>query len=199
LLKGVLEKENINLGLARHVLRQAGKYKISNLIGNILDKFDMLLPVVREIVVYFERVLDQNLVKEHEHQFKKILSSHYLKLPFVNIWVFTLFQIEHFNAIDLKIDYTLIIRHREQALIARREKNFAWLKSYKGKLDTIDPWGKRAIIYSLEALPEAEVVPWLNLEARKGDILTKCACLLVIGKKNKLANQHDGNSKPSRI
>ncbi|MNF00859.1 hypothetical protein D3C80_1997570 [compost metagenome] len=99
------------------------------------------------------------------------------------MWVFTLFQNSHFNLIDLKIDYSKIQRIREQALLAKREKNLAWLKDYKDKLDILGPTDRRAVIYASIILSEDEMVHWLGLESSKGDILNKSICSMVISDK----------------
>jgi hypothetical protein len=174
---------SIDLGLMRHLLRQAGRYKVRSLIPAIFENFDALLPVIREVVIYFERVLTKKVVERYEDEFKELLTNPYLILPFVNMWIFTLFQIEHFNAIDIRIDYTKIQRRREQALIAKRENNLTWLKDIKDGLDTLGIWDRRAVIYSSGILSEDEVKHWLGLEASKGDILNKALCSMVISDK----------------
>ncbi len=173
----------IDLGLMRHLLRQAGRYKVRSLIPAIFENFDSLLPVIREVVIYFERVLTGKVVRRYEEEFKDLLSNPYLKLPYINMWIFTLFQIAHFNEIDLKIDYTKIHRRREQALIAKRENNLTWLKDIKDGLDTLGNWDRRAVIYSSSILSEDEVIHWLGLESSKGDVLNKALCSMIIGNK----------------
>ena len=173
----------IDLGLMRHLLRQAGRYKVRGLIPAIFENFDILLPVLREVIIYFERVLSVKIIQSYKEEFKELLTNPYLKLPYVNMWIFTLFQMEQFNAIDLKIDYTMIQRIRERALIAKREKNLTWLKDIKDGLDTLGIWDRRAVIFSSEILSEDEVKHWLALESSKGDVLNKALCSKVINDK----------------
>ena len=99
------------------------------------------------------------------------------------MWVYTLFQNELFNTIDLKIDYSKIFRIREKALIAKREKNLTWLKDIKDGLDTLGVWDRRAVIYSSIILSEDEMKHWLGLESSKGDILSKAVCSMTISDK----------------
>jgi hypothetical protein len=178
-----LKFNKIDLGLMRHILRQAGKYKVRKIINQIFTHFDQLLPVIREVIIYFERVLNEDTVKRHESQFAAILENPYLKLPFINMWVFTLFQNDLFNLTSIKIDYNQIFRIRETALIAKREKNLTWLKDIKDGLDTLGVWDRRAVIYSSIALSEDEVIHWLGLESSKGDIINKAICSMIISDK----------------
>ena len=183
LLQKAVTFDTIDLGLMRHILRQAGRYKVRSLIPQIFENFDTLLPVIREIVIYFEKVLSEKIVIRYNDEFKKLLDNPSLKLPYINMWVYTLFQNELFNTIDLKIDYSKIFRIREKALIAKREKNLTWLKDIKDGLDTLGVWDRRAVIYSSIILSEDEMKHWLGLESSKGDILSKAVCSMTISDK----------------
>ena len=183
LFEEALSFGKIELGLMRHILRQAGRYKIRNIIPQIFENFNKLLPVIREIVIYFEKVLNHTTVISYEDDFLELIENPYLKLPFVNMWIFTLFQNENFNSIALKIDYSRIQRIRERALIAKRENNLTFIKDIKDGLDTLGIWDKRAVIYSSSILSEDEVIHWLGLESSKGDVLNKSLCSMIINDK----------------
>jgi hypothetical protein len=178
-----LKFEQLELGLMRHILRQAGRYKIRNIIPKIFKHFDKLLPVIREIVIYFERVLNEATAKKYEKDFSELLENPYLTLPFINMWVFTLFQNEHFNSLSIKINYSKIIRIREKALIAKRERNLTFIKDIKDGIDTLGIWDRRAVLYSSFILSEDEVKHWLGLESSKGDVVNKSICSMIIGDK----------------
>lgn len=180
-----LKFEDLELGLMRHILRQAGRYKIRNIIPKIFKNFNRLLPVIREIVIYFDRVLSEKTVKQYEKKFTDLLGNPYLSLPFINMWVFTLFQNEHFNSILLTIDYSKIIRIRERALIAKRENNLTYIKDVKDSLDTLGIWDRRAILFASIILSEDEAKHWLGLESSKGDVVNKAICSMVISDKKK--------------
>lgn len=173
----------INMGLMKYILRRAGQCRSRKIIPQIFAHFDLLLPVIRDVVIYFERVLSEKTVTRYEVGFKSLLDNNHLTFPFVNMWVYTLFQNEHFNAIDLKIDYSKILRIREQALIAKREKNLTWLKGLKDRLDILGAWDKRAVIYASTILSKDEMIHWLALESSKGDILNKSVCSMAISDK----------------
>ena len=183
LFEEALKFEKIELGLLRHILRQAGRYKVKKIIPQIFKNFDRLLPVMRELVVYFDKVLSETTVLKFEKHFATILESPYLKLPYVNMWVFTLFQNQNFNFTRIKIDYNRIFRIRERALIAKRENNLIYIKDVKDGLDTLGIWDRRAVLYASIILSEDEVKHWLGLESSKGDILNKALCSKIISDK----------------
>lgn len=173
----------VDLGLMRHLLRQAGRYKIRTIIPDIFLNFDNLLPVLREIVIYFDRVLTDRVVIEYEVEFSHLIENKFIHLPFVNLWIFTLLQHKSFNAISLEINYSKIIRIREQAFIALRKKDTVWLKDKKDGLDTLGFWDKRAILFAASILSLDEMRHWLGLESSKGDIVNKAICSKVIANK----------------
>lgn len=180
-----LRFEVIDLGIMRHLLRKAGKYKVRSLLPLIFANFRKLLPIIREIVVYFERVLNEKAVKKYATEFQEILKDEYTQLPFINIWVYSLLQHPVFNSIDLKIDYSKILRVREQALIAKRLNDTTWIKDHKDGLDVLGPWDKRAILHSAVILSSDELKHWAGLVSSRGNILDKAVASYVIRKKKK--------------
>ncbi|MDZ8066754.1 MAG: RNA-directed DNA polymerase [Nostoc sp. DedQUE08] len=180
----IIGAEYLDLGLTRYLLRQATSYRYRNLVPIVLDNFETLLPVIREVVIYLNRVLSERQVQNYKNKFEQILTQEYLALPYINIWVFNLFQNEHFNKIILSIDYGSIKRVREKALIAKRKRDTTWVKDHKDGLDVLGPWDKRAILYAATVLSPDEMTHWLNLASARGDILDK-AIVAYLRSKNK--------------
>ncbi|MBD1903511.1 RNA-directed DNA polymerase [Trichocoleus sp. DQ-A3] len=172
LQKTVVEKY-LDLGIARHILRQATRYRYRSLVPIILKNFEKLLPAIREIVIYFNKVLSEKQIQSYRNEFEHILSQKYIELPYVNIWIFHLFQNERFNSIDLPINYDSVKRIREKALIAKRKGDTTWVKEYKDSLDVLGPWDKRAVLYAASVLSKDEMTHWINLASARGDILDK--------------------------
>lgn len=181
IFEDILNKENQNqFGILRHLLKKAAKYRIRNLLGLVLDKFDNLIPVIRESIQYIEKVINTNSVILYKNKFKKILESPYLGLPFINIWVFTLFQKPLFEKIGLDIKYDKIVRCREKVLIAKMLGDTTLIKEYKEEIDNWGYWDKRAIIYSSIILSKDELKHWLKLVCSKGDIVDKSLSKYII-------------------
>ena len=186
LLQKSLSLDQLDLALTRHILRQAGAYKIRNIIPLIFRNFTKVLPAIRDIVIYFDKVLSEAVVIKYQKEFRRLLEHPYINLQFINIWIFTLFQNEHFNSIELEIDYAGIRRIREKALIAKREKNTTWIKDIKDGVDTLGPWDKRAVYFASTIMSKDEVIHWLGLESSKGDALSKAVCTLAITNRKKI-------------
>ena len=181
--------EKIDLGIMRHLLRKAGKYKVRSLLPSIFSNFKNLLPIIREIVVYLEKVLNERSVKKYAHEFRELLQDEYIQLPFINIWIYTLLQNPIFNFIELKIDYSKIIRVREQALIAKRLNDRTWIKDHKDGLDVLGPWDKRAILHSAVILSQDELKHWAGIVSSRGNILDKAIASYTVAQKKKIYEQ----------
>jgi hypothetical protein len=175
--------DKVDLGLMRHILRQAGRYKVRSILPLIFEHFDNLLPVIRELVIFFSRVLTDKTAKRYEKEFLNLLDKPYLNDEFINIWIFTLFQDLSFNHTDIKIDYSKIRRVREKAMIARRSNDKTWVKEIKDSIDALGPWDKRAVIHSAIVLSRDECSHWLGLIGSKGEILEKAVCSKTISDK----------------
>lgn len=180
-----LQFEQIDLGIMRHLLRKAGKYKVRSILPLVFSNFRTLLPIIREIVVYLERVLNEKSVKTYKESFQAMLDDQLVQLPFVNIWIYTLLQNPVFNFIELKLDYSKILRVREKALIAKRLNDTTWIKDHKDGLDVLGPWDKRAILYSAIILSSDEIRHWAGLVSSRGNILDKSIASFVIAKKKR--------------
>lgn len=173
LLQKIVASKYLDIGLSRHLLRQAARYRYRNLVPIVLNNFEKLLPVIREVVIYLDKVLSERQIERYRDEFERIQSSEYAKLPHVNIWVFHLFRNSRFNTIDIPENYSSIKCVREKALIAKRRGDTTWVKEYKDGLDVLGPWDKRAVLYAASVLSRDEMTHWIDLASARGGILEK--------------------------
>jgi hypothetical protein len=170
-------------GMLRHVLRQATRYRIRNIIPIVLDRFYALRPVIREAVIYLNAVINEETVVRNKARFEKLLSSFFVELPFINLWVSYLMQNEAMNSIALTLDYERIYSKREQALVAIRQNDTTWVREFRDKMDVLNPWEKRAVLYANRILPYDEMRPLVQSVAASGDIMEKSIASYIISKK----------------
>jgi len=169
--------------LLRHILRKAARYRIRNLVPLVLENFEMLLPVIREAVIYLNKVINEEIVATHKQKFISILSAHYIRLPFVNLWISHLLQNQSFSGINLPVRYDDILSTRGKALIALRRKDTTWVRDFRDSIDVLGPWDKRAVLYSSALLSSDEMKPWVNAVAASGDIIDKSISSFLISQK----------------
>jgi hypothetical protein len=173
----------IDYVLLRHVLRQAARYRIRSIIPLVLDNFFMILPVIRESVIYLNAVINKKVVQQNHARFEQIFSNFYMTFPFINLWVSYLLQDDSFNEINLPANYTRIISTRDQALIALRKNDTTWVRGYREQIDLLGSWDRRATLYSASLLPASEMLPLVNSIAASGDIIDKSLASFMSSKK----------------
>ena len=183
LLSTELERPFPELTLLRRIFRNASRYRIRSILPTVLSKFDSLIPVAREVVMYLEKVIDEKVVKKHAKAFRNIAASPRMQIPYINMWIARLLQHHAFNTIELPDNYETIHQLRDQALIARRCHDATWVKGYKNSLDMLGPWEKRAVMYAATVLSEDEVVHWLRVAGARGDVVESAVAKFAITQK----------------
>lgn len=173
LLVKTLESDRFDSALLRHILRKASRYRIRSILPIVLNNFEKLIPIIREVVIYLNNVINEGVVMNHKADLNQIFRTHFSTLPYVNIWLSYLLQNECFNKTELPEGYGDILNIRNQALIAFRKKDITWVKSNKEKINDLGPWDRRAIIFSSLLLSKDEMRVWLKSVTARGDIIDK--------------------------
>ena len=176
LLDKMLSADRLDMTMLRRIFRVAARHRIRSILPLSLTNFTKLLPVVREVVIYLYRVVNEEVVKRHWSLFQDIMKAKQMSLPFVNMWVSFLLTNSHFAGTDIPN----VLAIRDRALIARRDKDTTWVKSYKDGLDNLPPWDRRAVLYSASILSSDELKHWASLVAGKGDPLDKALAEYVV-------------------
>lgn len=165
LMERVLSSENLDLGLARHILRRCRRYKIRAIANQVLDNFDFLLPVISDVILYLSKVANKNFVEINKEKlitlFKNVMTS---EAPFIKEWI------EYYIANDSKLIEVQEIRElalstasiRNQATIARNRNMAHWVRGQRANMSHLSPWDRRSLIYSGLTLSKAELTGWLN-------------------------------------
>ena len=170
----------VDFNLLRHILRKAARYRIRNLASLVLENFGRMLPVIREAVIYLNKVINEETVVTHRNKFETILSAHYMRLPFVNLWISHLLQNQSFNKINLPADYSKILSTKGKALIALSRHDTTWVRGFRDGIDVLGPWDKRAILYPSAVLPSDEMKAWVDAVGASGDIIDKSISAFLI-------------------
>ncbi len=182
ILNKSVKSKKLDVPLLRQILRKATRYRIRSIVLIVLKNFEFFIPVIREVIIYLNKVLSAKSIEHHKKYFEIILDSSIMRLPFINMWVSHLLHNEKFVASDLPSNYEKIFEIRDKALLARRRKDRVWVKSYKDGLDVLGPWDKRAILYSSDILSRDEMEHWIKLVSSRGDIIDKSICTLLLSK-----------------
>jgi hypothetical protein len=168
LLDQVLEAPSLPLGLARYVLRRAGTLRTRIILQKTLRNVDKLLPVLRDLVVYWCKVFDKRRPEQVGEVLKYLLrESPHRTIPFVQYWALTAFENETVfcsaaEAIQAAEDSDPLIAGRLAALLAKKHNVVDWVRSKKETWSNTSAWTQRAIIWSASVLPKDERKHWLK-------------------------------------
>jgi hypothetical protein len=180
-----ISKKNIDIGILRYVLRKATILRVREILPIILDNFEKLVPVLREIIIYLNRIINPNIVIKYCDHFRSITESYFMQFPFINHWISYLLQNKSFNSVNLPEDYKNIITIRDKTLIALRKNDVTWVKDYKDNIDILGVWDRRAVLFSSQILSYDEMSKWSNTVAARGDIIDKSIASYILSiKKN---------------
>ncbi|PYJ73991.1 MAG: hypothetical protein DME75_00025 [Verrucomicrobia bacterium] len=179
LLENELERPFPQIALLRRIFKNASRYRIRSILGVSLRNFDKLVPVVRELVLYLNKVIDSKVINANKRAFTAIVTSPRMKIPYINMWIASLLQHQAFGSSELP-EYERLLTLRDQALVARRRADRTWVKGYKNSLDVLGPWEKRAVLYAASVLSHDEARHWLKVAAARGDIIEGAVAKYVI-------------------
>ena len=164
-----MREEHLDTGMVRHLLRRSAHYRIRSILPMVFEHLDRLIPVFREVAIYWSRITTSRVAEQYRSNFQKVLESHYMRLPFINMWMAHVLTNKHFASVDLPEGYEQIIGIRAQALLARRNRDVTWVKSHKDGLDVMGPWDRRAVLYAASVLSRDELRYLADLVSAKGD------------------------------
>ena len=168
LLDEVLKPDFLPIGLARYVLRRAGTLRTRIILQETLDNVGKLLPVYRDVVVYWLKVVNKKRPEQIGEVLKHVIqASDYRSLPYVQYWTLAAFEsgitfCDAATAIEMAEASDPQIRERMAALIARRFGIVDWVRGKKETWSNTSAWGQRAIVWASAVLPRDERNHWLK-------------------------------------
>lgn len=177
LLSEIIKLEKLDLGLARHILRRAGKLRTRAIYGQILGNIDFFAPVVRDVVIYLERVSSSKVIDDFKDAFIDMIENSQTKhLPYVGYWLRSFFAKYpmFYNIKEVKDFMNSSADIRNLALCAKQNKLISWIREYKDRATSLGSWEKRAVMHSSLALSRDERRKWMtNIESSSNNFLDK--------------------------
>lgn len=158
LLSSILNRQTFDLGLVRHILKQARKRRVRVILPLILSNFDFFLPTIREVCLYLNSVVTKKVIDENKEKILEILlKSESMNLSFVRYWVDWLIteKIDYFDKVYFKdyLDSQEFIWHIKQNVIL---KNTTYINNLKINYDDYNLWSRFEILQGIQLLPLAE-------------------------------------------
>lgn len=163
----LIKRDNVDLGLARALIRKAKANRIDFVADIIFDNFEFFSPVINDVILYFKALSRGEWVRENRDRFISLLSNPAMTQSLVRYWTEWFFA---GNVILLKnVKIRKFISESEfienQAYAAQTSKNVSWVRDNKNRVFYVGEKGKRAILWATKILPKDERDNWLrNIE-----------------------------------
>lgn len=164
LLDSQINSGKMDLGLVRHILKQAKQSRCRIILPSILNNFAFFIPAIREVCLYLDVVLNGESIKKNKEMILTILNNlEIMNLSFVKYWIdwLVMKKIEWFD----KTYFHEYFNRQDSLFIVRKNialKNITFINSLKINYDKYDFWSKLEILQGIKLLPKAEKKAFLR-------------------------------------
>jgi hypothetical protein len=169
----LVNQPTLDLGLARHTLRRSRRSRIRNILPDVIENAEFLLPVFRDVGLYLKSVLSEQAIASNITRFEALIETPIIRIPFARYWLRWLFALKPAFSVSTKIERFVMgqpIDLRSQALYARTNKRESWVKKSKDDWAHLGTWERRALILAGEVLSTKERNVWMDsiVQSRTG-------------------------------
>jgi hypothetical protein len=170
----VLEKNNLDLGLSRSLIRKAKAYGHVALSDTLFEYFEFFSPVINDVCLYLDKITDDEFVDTYITSIKDIVNSDIMNRELVRFWFewYISRNKKMMSDIDLKSFVMSGNNLVNQAYAAISSKDLSWVRDKKAEIFSVGNWERRAILYSAQVLPGDEKEHWLKLTMASSPLIT---------------------------
>lgn len=163
-LEKLIDRDTLDLGLARTIIRRAKAHTVPNIAPILLENLFFLAPVVNDVVLYLDALSAASLLSEFEGLLTAAVSDPAMDIRTVRLWFEWYFarRIELLSVGSIKAFVWSSERLRPQAQAAILLKNESWIKERKNKILHYAYWDRRSIILAASVLAKDERDKWLT-------------------------------------
>jgi Reverse transcriptase (RNA-dependent DNA polymerase) len=168
-LKEYLDADEVDYIRLRWFIRRLAQVGAPGGVNLIVKRFDEFLPAIAEVGKYFEAAapnsdgkwkdIGKDLIALYDTDL--VQASEYLQVVILSLFS-RIKDLNHVNSLTKLYATSSPMCQRKIMLAAATAKASAWLSTLKGAYKNADPWSKRAILYSLRALPKDAKDFWLK-------------------------------------
>lgn len=173
IINRVLEFKKLDIGLARSAIRRARRHAVVEVLEPILDNLELFAPVINDVVLYLEEVIDDDTAQTLCLRFAELIDSPVLDLDLVRYWVeWHLSAHRNYLANDQIYNFikkTPYFTNRARAAITLGD--LAWVRDKKAVLHHLGSWERRALLNAARVLPGDEREHWLKLTEGSSPLL----------------------------
>lgn len=164
-LERVLSFEQLDLGLARSVIRSAKRHNIPDIAELLIQNAKFFAPVINDVALYLAEVTSDDQIDLLLPAIKSLLNSDVVDNELVKYWIewylarYPKFLSNH----DIHAFIFSGSNVDNQAKAAITEKNLAWVRDHKTSIFNLGGWARRAVLDAARILPGDERKHWLGL------------------------------------
>lgn len=166
----LLALEKLDLGVARHILRQCRKYRIRSVSRLIIENFEYFCPVINDVVLYLDKVTTPRFIELNVSKFENlIMDNSYAQLPFVRLWLAEYFRRNiNFLMSNIIADYVAgSLHHEAYADHIIESSNLSEFRHVKASLNEVSDRKRRAIFKASLVAAKDDRNAWLNSISRR--------------------------------
>jgi len=160
----------LDLGVARHILRQCRKYRIRAVSTLILDNFDYFSPVISDVVLYLDKITNARFIELNLAKFESLITeNNFAKLPFIQLWMS-----EYFRKNPSFLNSTIIagyvsrsLHHEAFADHIIESSNLAEFRTLRSNLNEASDRKRRAIFKASLVTAKDDRDAWLSSISRR--------------------------------
>lgn len=164
LLTQIINNKKFNLGLVRHILKQARRWRCRSIIDLILNNFDFFTPTIKEVCLYLDAVLTKDVINTNKERFLNLfIYSDSMNKAFVKYWINWLIT-KNINSFDI-IFFNKYIQKQDLFWEIRRNinlRNYTYINTLKINYDNYDLWTRLEILQGIQLLPKKEKSAFLS-------------------------------------
>jgi hypothetical protein len=173
-LSDYLKAAEVDYIRLRWFIRRLAQVGAPGGVNFIVRRFDEFLPAIAEVGKYFESAaqnfdgkwkdIGEDLIKLYDTDL--VQASEYLQVVILSLFS-RIGDLNHVNSLTKLYAQSTAMCQRKILLAAAMAKASAWLGTHKSAYKNADSWSRRAILFSLRALPKDEKTFWLRSVAKR--------------------------------
>lgn len=170
----VLDRELLDLGLSRNLIRKAKSYGNTELAQILFDEFEFFSPVINDVCLYLDRISDDEFIAENIEMLIDVSESLVMNRDLTRFW-FEWYLSRHEGLISNKALKQFVMNGPNivnQARAAITNGDLSWVRDKKADIFSVGNWERRAILYAAQVLPGDEKEHWLKLTMASSPLLT---------------------------
>ena len=172
LAQNVINRQFLDLGLSRALVRKSKTFKIKELSTFIFENFEFFSPIINDVCLYLSSITNTEFINTHKEKLINISNSEIMNRSLVRLW-FEWYIANNAELLKIPELSSFILNSpnvTSQAQAAITSKNQAWVREHKSKLHTFGNWERRAILYSGKVLARDERNNWLKIVEQSSTI-----------------------------